>query len=402
MKSLYYLLFLGCFQGFSQTLENYLQLALENNPLLQSESYQVEDAKEAINSAGSLANTRIGIVPFLSPVQTRVGNQSLKISIGQNIPWFGVLKKEKQIQASYLKSQNYRYHLMQQDIIYEVSLKYYGLCYLLERESILKQSQYLLEQIKKIALEKIKTNQYTMVYILKIQVKQKVIENQIEIIKNEIVAEKESFALKLGVQDIPIKISKDDLKILEKNPQQKEDLKSHLKLKIITAQEESLSFLEELEQKKRMPQFYVGIDYTFVDERSQNIAENGRDVIMPMIQLSVPIFSKRHRSKVKQLQWQQKSLQRRSQEWENNLKDAYQKVWKTLENLKNTIATLEDNIKQTQQINSLLLSNYTGGQSYFQELLDNQQWQLDFQLKKSQAEKNYAETMAKIKYLNAE
>ena len=403
MKLVNLLIGLFVFQGFSQSLPEYLTIAIQNNPLLQAEAYLVKSAAASVDAAGNLPETQIKIAPFIAPVQTRVGNQQLRISLMQQFPWFGILKKQKQAQRAQMKSTESMYKLARENITLKVKLQYHLLCHLKEKKTILEKNKALLEEMKKIALQELKTEQSSLIHILKITIKQNEIENRIQIVTNELLSQIKSFRWLLGVdENYDVKIHKDDLKILEKIPALQSNLKNHLQLQSIAHRQESLAALQSIASKKRMPQFSLGMDYVFVSELpAKNIAENGRDIVMPMLGITIPIFSKKHSATQKKLAWQEKSLERKAKDLENTLSDSYQKTRKNLENLKNSILVLENNIAETQKINQLLLSNYTGNQSYFREFLETQQWQLDFQLKVNDAQRKYADGIAKIHYLNA-
>ena len=97
MKNLAYsilLIFLAQ-SSFSQTLNDYLQEALENNPEVQASYLEFEAALISVSRENSLPDPTVSIGYFISPIETRVGAQQAKISITQMFPWFGTLRQKE-------------------------------------------------------------------------------------------------------------------------------------------------------------------------------------------------------------------------------------------------------------------------------------------------------------------
>ncbi len=60
---------------------------------------------------------------------------------------------------------------------------------------------------------------------------------------------------------------------------------------------QSVEKSELLNQKKRSPMIGFGLDYINVEERPDiNFKDNGKNIIMPMVSVSIPIFNKKHKS----------------------------------------------------------------------------------------------------------
>jgi cobalt-zinc-cadmium efflux system outer membrane protein len=68
-------------------LDVYLQSAAENNPGLKAKFKEYMAALEVIPQVGALPDPTLALGYFISPVETRVGPQRLKISAAQMFPW---------------------------------------------------------------------------------------------------------------------------------------------------------------------------------------------------------------------------------------------------------------------------------------------------------------------------
>ena len=73
----------------------------------------------------------------------------------------------------------------------------------------------------------------------------------------------------------------------------KENLTFHPELLKFDKLFRSIEQSELLNQKESSPKIGFGLDYINVSERPDiNFIDNGKDIIMPMISLSIPIFNK--------------------------------------------------------------------------------------------------------------
>ena len=82
--------------SYSQTLNDYLVIAAQNDPELQALQYRYQSALEKVTEVGSLPNTTIGVGYFLQEAETRVGAQKAKFSVSQKLPWFGTLAAKEE------------------------------------------------------------------------------------------------------------------------------------------------------------------------------------------------------------------------------------------------------------------------------------------------------------------
>src|SRR5690606_11982477 len=77
---------------------------------------------------------------------------------------------------------------------------------------------------------------------------------------------------------------------------------------------------ERAAQRQSLPKMGVGLDYVVVGERTDVIMpDNGKDVLMPMVSVSIPIFRKKYDAAVKEAQLMQESFALQKTEVENML-----------------------------------------------------------------------------------
>ena len=77
------------------SLNSYIEIATKNNPTVLQRYYEYEAALQKIPQVGSLPDPDISLGVFLSPMEQLGGNQLADIRLMQMFPWFGVLKSAK-------------------------------------------------------------------------------------------------------------------------------------------------------------------------------------------------------------------------------------------------------------------------------------------------------------------
>ncbi len=109
MKLILLLLPLWGLGGFSQTLDDYLQTAAENNPKLKSSYAQFEAAMQQAPQVSSLPDPTLTMSAFGRMIETRLGAQEARFSLSQMFPWFGTLqaKEDASVLMAEAKFQNY-------------------------------------------------------------------------------------------------------------------------------------------------------------------------------------------------------------------------------------------------------------------------------------------------------
>ena len=398
-----WLFFLLAMISQAQSLEDYLKIAVENNPELQSRQYMYESALEKVNEVGSLPSTKISGGYFIQEPETRVGAQRAKLSASQSLPWFGTLSAKKEsalykAEAIHNEMDNYK-----RQLFLDVKSSFYQLYELNAIQTIYQENIEILKTYERISLNNLENNRTSMVDVLKI--KMEINENikDHKNILNKIQANKKTFNLLLNRTEDSEVILPESLLIEDIGMINKEMIFQNPKLTKYDNLQNSLVSSEKATKKEGFPVIGVGLDYVFVDNRNvANLIDNGKDIIMPMVSVTVPLFSKKYTSKRKQLQLEQKAIESSKENTIIRLNSVYENALANRENALATIKTQEENIIQAEQAHKVLLRTYQTGRMDFSEILEIQQLKLKFHLTKIKAEKEYAIQMAILQYLTTE
>jgi outer membrane protein TolC len=157
---------------------------------------------------------------------------------------------------------------------------------------------------------------------------------------------------------------------------------------------------ELLNQRESLPMIGFGVDYLPVTERSDvNFSDNGKDVLMPMVSISIPIFNNRYKSISKQNELRQQEIETQREQRLNVLESAFAKAQSQRNQARIAYYTQERNLKQAQDAEEILVKNYETGTIDFNDVLDIQELQLKFQMNQIESVQMYYVQSAIINYL---
>jgi outer membrane protein TolC len=143
-----------------------------------------------------------------------------------------------------------------------------------------------------------------------------------------------------------------------------------------------------------------GVDYLPVTERSDvNFSDNGKDVLMPMVSVSIPIFNNRYKSISKQNELRQQEIETQREQRLNVLESTFAKAQSQRNQARIAYNTQARNLKQAQDAEEILVKNYETGTIDFNDVLDIQELQLKFQMNQIESVKGYYVQSAIINYL---
>jgi len=397
-------LFVAGFAAQAQTLEDYFREAADNNPGLQARYKDFEASLEKVTQFRALPDPTFSFGYFISPVETRVGPQRAKFSLSQMIPWFGTLEAKSDA-ASLMAEAKYQAFLDDRNrLYYNVAAAYYPLVELKRLKTIEQENIELLHSYKSIANAKFKNGVSPMTDVLRVDIMLKDAQTNLGILnkkekpllatfnnllnrdQNEAVLIQDS----LFVETLPENYRLDSL--LAKNP-----MLDALDLK------RQASEASELEtQRQGLPKLGIGLDYTIVGKRSDmDVEDNGKDILMPMVSVSIPIFRKRYNAARKEAQLMQEKYSLEKKETINSLTSNYESLWFQIQQQKDLIDLYEEQIRETKQTLNLLFSAYGNSGKDFEEVLRMQQQLLKYEKMDAMAETQYQTAVAKLNYITA-
>lgn len=386
-----FLVILGITTVQAQTLDEYFRTAAQNNPGLQSKYKEFEAALQKMPQVSSLPDPTFSF-SYNFP---KMMSQSATFSLTQMFPWFGTLKAQGNAAALMAEAQYQLFLDARNQLYFEVSAAYYPLYELNSLRQIEQKNIDILESYKSIANSKFKNGLAPMVDVLRVDImlkdaitslnilemKEKSLITTFNKLLNREVSEEVTIDNFLAAEDLQDNFRKDSL--LANNP-----MLNALDLQIKASEANEIAA-----QKQGLPKLGVGLDYA--------IMENGKNIVMPMISVSIPIFRKKYNAAKKEAQLMQDSYALQKMEVANSLISNYEMTWFEVQQQRELILLYDQQTKESNQSLNLLFSAYSNSGKDFEEVLRMQQQLLEYEKMKATAEVAYHTALAKLNYITA-
>jgi cobalt-zinc-cadmium efflux system outer membrane protein len=392
--------FLSVFAN-AQQLETLINEALANSPEIQKFELQYGIASERLNEVNVLPNTQLAVGYFVSEPETRTGAQRARISVSQMIPWFGSITARENYVSSVADAQFEDIVIAKRKLMTSVSQSYYNLYTIKAKQDVLAENIDLLKTYETLALTSVEVGKASAVDVLRLQMRQNELDQLKKVLQQDYLAEQTLFNKllnrdKLIVVEIvsDLVIPTDDLLFSTENLQLHPELLKYDKLYFSVEQSELLN------QKESAPNLGFGLDYIPVSERTDmNPIDNGKDILMPMVTLSIPIFNNKYKSQTKQNELKQQEIKAQKQERSNMLQTTLDKAINNRISSRISYETQSKNLKQAKNAEEILIKSYETGTIDFNDVLDIQELQLKFQMNQIESVKTYYVQSTIINYL---
>ena len=392
---------LSAFNSYGQDLQTYIDEGISNNPEIQKFQMRYEIASEKVNEANWIPNTEISASYFVTEPETRVGAQRARFSVKQMLPWFGTISARENYASSMAEADYVEVTIAKRKLALSVSQFYYQLYEIRAKQLVLDQNIELLQTYERLALTSVEVGKASAVDVLRLQIRQNELQQEKEVLTQQ------SIGIQAAMNSLLNREYDKDITVVDTLEMPIEDLQLSydalsLNPEILKYDKlyESVTQSELLNLREAQPMFGFGLDYIPVSERTDMaIIDNGKDVIMPMVSLSIPIFNKRYKSISKQNELRQQEIHFQKDERLNILESELAKAISQRNQARIKFETQQKNLKQAKNAEEILIKNYETGTIDFNDVLDIQELQLKFQMNQIESVKNYYVQSTIINYL---
>ena len=385
----------------AQQLQSYIQEAENNSPEIQAYNLRHNIAEEKVNEADWIPNTEFSAGYFVSEPETRTGAQRARFSARQMLPWFGTITARENYASSMADAEYVEIVIAKRKLALSVSQSYYILYSITAKQKVLDENIQLLKTYEKLALTSVEVGKASAVDVLRLQIRQNELQQQKEVLAEAYLGEQTAFNKLLNRDKTTIVnvieellLPTEDIVYAENALTLNPELLKYDKLY------ESIEKSELLNQAERSPMIGFGLDYVPVSERPDlNFSDNGKDIFMPMVSVSIPIFNKKYDSKSMQNELKQLEITAQKDNRLNVLESAFAKALSQRNQARIKYNTQEKNLKQANDAEEILIKNYETGTIDFNDVLDIQELQLKFQINQINAITTYYAQSAVVNYL---
>lgn len=378
------------------SLAVYIAEAIRNNPGLKSE-YQAYQAQMAnAQGAGVLSDPQLSVGLFPQAMHHVNGKQLATITIMQMFPWFGTLKAGRE-QMEYKAQEAYqKFREKSLSTAFNVEKQWYSILATQEKVKAVKQKRALLNDIKKVAIYLYKN--YTagrdtkMSDQLRLDAEEERLKEQTESLETQLTLQKQQFNITLHRQPNAA-LSLPDSITLRQMPtfNWTEIERNNPKLAQYSAIQKAFKSQEEQTRAKGMPMIGVGLQYMLNGKVDMPMMPNmnGRDMVMPMVSVTIPIYRKKITSAIHSAQLMERSAAYNYQSQLDALQSTYLSIEQRADDIKRKLKLYESEVSLLNRTLELMQKEYATGATSLTDILQTTRESIDYDLLKAEANAQY-------------
>ncbi|MDE3741075.1 TolC family protein [Maribacter polysaccharolyticus] len=385
--------------SFSQeNLNNYLEIAANNNPALKAKFNDYMAAMEKVPQVGALPDPTVAFGYFIQSPETRVGPQRATFNLAQSFPWFGLLSAQEDVATEMAKAKYEDFENTKSNIFFEVKTAYYNYYFIEKAIEITKENIEILEVFKRLSLVKIEAGTASIVDELRVELELNDLENQLALFLDTKDALQVNFNNLLDIDDtseivIPEVLWQEDIP-LDQLKMLDEIYASNHQIKSIEHKLNAFVNQEVVAKKQGLPKFNIGLGYTVVGENAgSSVAENGKDAFMfPSVGVTIPLYRKKYKALIKEAQYLQEAEISRKVDKKNTLSSVYENINKDFNDGDRRIALNKRQSEIAKKVLDILITSYSTNAKDFEEVLRIERQMLKYELEyqKALTDKNAA------------
>ena len=378
------------------SLAVYIAEAIRNNPAQKSE-YQAYQAQMAnAQGAGVLNDPQLSVGLFPQAMHHVNGKQLATITIMQMFPWFGTLKAGRE-QMEYKAQEAYqKFREKSLSTAFNVEKQWYSILATQEKVKAVKQKRALLNDIKKVAIYLYKN--YTagrdtkMSDQLRLDAEEERLKEQTESLETQLTLQKQQFNITLHRQPNAALSLPDSIPLRQMPTFNWTEIeRNNPKLAQYSAIQKAFKSQEEQTRAKGMPMIGVGLQYMLNGKVDMPMMPNmnGKDMVMPMVSVTIPIYRKKITSAIHSAQLMERSAAYNYQSQLDALQSTYLSIEQRADDIKRKLKLYESEVSLLNRTLELMQKEYATGATSLTDILQTTRESIDYDLLKAEANAQY-------------
>ena len=378
------------------SLAVYIAEAIRNNPGLRSE-YQAYQAQMAnAQGAGVLSDPQLNVGLFPQAMHHVNGKQLATITIMQMFPWFGTLKAGRE-QMEYKAQEAYqKFREKSLSTAFSVEKQWYSILATQEKVKAVKQKRALLNDIKKVAIYLYKN--YTagrdtkMSDQLRLDAEEERLKEQTESLETQLTLQKQQFNITMHRQPNAALSLPDSIPLRQMPTFNWTEIeRNNPKLAQYSAIQKAFKSQEEQTRAKGMPMIGVGLQYMLNGKVDMPMMPNmnGKDMVMPMVSVTIPIYRKKITSAIHSAQHMERSAASNYQSQLDALQSTYLSIEQRADDIKRKLKLYESEVSLLNRTLELMQKEYATGAASLTDILQTTREGIDYDLLKAEANAQY-------------
>lgn len=387
------------------SLAVYLEIAARNNPALGAEFLNYKASLERISQAGALSDPELEMGFFLKPMDILDGRQIADFRLMQMFPWFGT-RRTARTEAALMSRVAYEgFRRARDELFMEVRAAWWEMVDLRQRKANVRENRTLLVALRELASSRVQTSRGGMSDVLKIEMEMAELDLAEAEIEAKITSTKARFNVFLNRDpDSPLAVP--DSIMLSVAPTGELDPSRNPVLGMADAEANAYRAKAGMDRKAGLPMVGVGVQYSVIGKRMAmgipTTAMNGRDMVMPMVSLSLPIWRTGHTARAAESRLLGEAAEERYRDAQNALRAEYIARREELGVAGRKIELYGRQTDLARRACDLAVSEFSTGTGTMSAVLEVHRGLLDYKLRLSTAIAEYNTVVAAIEKLLSE
>lgn len=401
--------FSGLSQQLPDTLVSYLGIAANNNPEVRQKLNEYQAALQSIPQAASLPDPELTAGVMLMPMELVNGRQLADLKLMQMFPWFGVLRNAKDEMSLMARAKFEDFRNTRLKVSYDVSSSWYELYKVRRSTDITERNLDILETIERLAtvrFQSVSDGNSGLADIYRIQMEEGDLRNRIEFLKdqdNSITARVNGYLDRQPESPVftPDSIMMDTLAISLYDVSDS-IMKNNPMLTMLELQKQSYEARSEKARKMGYPMVGLGLDYSVMGKKVIPASSmNGTDMLMPMVSVTLPLYRKKYRAKVKEAELLTDAVSDDYAATSNMLQTEYYEAVQHYRDALRRFRLFSDQYLLASRTLDIIMKSYSTSSAQLTDLLRVRQQVYDYELKKAEALADINTAAARLRRLMA-
>lgn len=393
----------GLISSYPQ-LEGYIQIAIEQNPELQSMRAMVDAERERVREAGVLMDPEINVAYDFNPMMSNSYLGRFSISAMQMFPWFGSLDARRELQESSADASRSRVTSRQLEILRDLQILWLDIAEIREQIRTTEDTLELVQDLERVVEIRYETGRAGQADILRIQMEEQRLLNRIANLEDRLNPIKARFNELLNREATSDVDTAEELNS-RLVPYSQEEIQSiilqqHPQFDLISAERNAAGQQLRLAELDGKPSFGIGMEVMGRDFGPMSMFPDAKESIIGMTVVRVPLFRSRYDSQKRQANFRLQSLDYQQEFTENRLMAELDELSEEIRSAERSFILLDQElVPRARQALTILSEEYSTGAVRFDELLQLQRELLDLELERIEAVVKQNKAVATIESL---
>lgn len=390
----------------TDSLQVYMLAAIQSNPAVSASYNRYKAQMEASTGAGQLPDPEFSMSIYPQAMHHSNSKQILTLSVMQMFPWFGTLKSVRMAQQWQAEAMYQRFREEGLSLVFDVQKQWYDILLTRQQLKSVRENLKTLKDIEQVALAQYRTalgmKNSRMSDQLRLQAEELRLQEQIESLRDKEKLQCRQLNL-LMHRDVDSKLVLPDTMSIRPFPvvDWGKLESASPRLQQLSAQEKMYRSQADAVRGQGFPRIGIGLEYMVNGKINMPVMPdmNGKNMVMPMLKVTLPIYCSKTRAGIKSAQLMQQSANDAYLRQQDELHAQYLSVEQRAEDAKRQASLYDNELKLLNQTLHLMVAEYANGTTSLTDILQTSRENIDYSLKKFEALARYNTIVAEYEKL---